>query len=133
VSVLCVGTIGAGAQPRSHEIIEQYVRGAALGQLARSVVMGMGEPLLNYANLARRSTSCTTRWASARARSRCRRGLPDRLREARAVQAAFQLAISLHTADQEQRDVLRAGDEGRADRGACSPRATIGSTKTGAR
>ena len=39
----------------AHEILEQYLRGRALGRLSRSVVMGVGEPLLtNAQSLIRR-------------------------------------------------------------------------------
>ncbi|MBL8862985.1 MAG: 23S rRNA (adenine(2503)-C(2))-methyltransferase RlmN [Planctomycetes bacterium] len=101
------GQLGLARNLASHEILEQYVRGRALGPLARSVVMGMGEPLLNYANLAvaldavhdemglgsRRVTVSTV-------------GFPDRLRKLAPGRPRFQLAISLHTPDQEQRDEL---------------------------
>jgi len=108
----------------AHEIVEQYLLGRALGPLARSVVMGIGEPLLNYANLlaalafvrgelglgARKITVSTV-------------GFPERLDRAAAEDPPFQLAISLHSPDDEQRgelvpamkgvpveDVLAAGD-----------------------
>jgi 23S rRNA (adenine2503-C2)-methyltransferase len=94
----------------AHEIVEQYVRGRALGVISRSVVMGIGEPLLNFANLsaaldvvhdemgehglgARRITVSTV-------------GFPDRLRRIAPSKPRFQLAISLHTPDDEQRGEL---------------------------
>ena len=111
----------------AHEILEQYLRGRALGPLSRSVVMGVGEPLLNLDALtaaldvlqgemgaglgARRVTVSTV-------------GFPERLRRAARSRPRFQLAISLHTADDAQRrelvpamadipveDVLAAGDD----------------------
>jgi len=108
----------------AHEIQEQYLHGRAVGPLARSVVMGIGEPLLNLANLcqalafvraeiglgARRTTVSTV-------------GFPERLDRAAEEEPAFQLAISLHSPDDEQRwelvpamhgvpvaEVLAAGD-----------------------
>ncbi len=101
------GKLGLVRNLEMHEILEQYVRGRALGLVSRSVVMGIGEPLLNYANLAaaldvvhdemhigsRKVTVSTV-------------GFPDRLRRIAPTKPRFQLAISLHTPDQEQRDVL---------------------------
>lgn len=101
------GQLGLLRNLRAHEIVEQYVRGAQLGPLSRSVVMGMGEPLLNYASLgpaldvvhdemglgSRKVTVSTV-------------GFPERLRKLAPSRPRFQLAISLHTPDQEQRDVL---------------------------
>jgi len=101
------GQLGLARNLAAHEILEQYVRGRALGRLARSVVMGMGEPLLNFQNLttaldavhdemglgSRRVTVSTV-------------GFPDRLRKIAPTRPRFQLAISLHTPDQEQRDEL---------------------------
>jgi len=101
------GRAGLVRNLEAHEIVEQYVRGRALGELSRSVVMGIGEPLLNYANLAaaldvvhdemglgnRKVTVSTV-------------GFPERLRRIAPTRPRFQLAISLHTPDQEQRDEL---------------------------
>jgi len=101
------GQLGLARNLEAHEILEQYVRGQSLGRLSRSVVMGMGEPLLNYANLgvaldavhdemglgSRRVTVSTV-------------GFPERLRKIAPTRPRFQLAISLHTPDQEQRDEL---------------------------
>jgi 23S rRNA (adenine2503-C2)-methyltransferase len=105
--VLRLGQLGLMRNLRAHEIVEQYVRGRAPRPLSRSVVMGMGEPLLNYKALAaaldvvhdemglgnRKVTVSTV-------------GFPDRLRALAPERPRFQLAISLHTPDQEQRDVL---------------------------
>jgi 23S rRNA (adenine2503-C2)-methyltransferase len=91
----------------THEIVEQFLRGRALGPLGRSVVMGIGEPLLNFENLraaldlvhdgigigARKVTVSTV-------------GFPERLRRIAPAKPRFQLAISLHTPFQEQRDEL---------------------------
>ncbi len=101
------GRAGLVRNLEAHEIVEQYIRGRALGELSRSVVMGIGEPLLNYANLnsaldvvhdemgmgSRKVTVSTV-------------GFPDRLRRIAPTKPRFQLAISLHTPDDEQRGEL---------------------------
>ena len=89
------------------EILEQYLRGRAIGPLSRSVVMGIGEPLLNYEALdaaldvvrgelglgARKITVSTV-------------GFPNRLRRLAPERPGFQLAISLHSPDDDQRAEL---------------------------
>jgi 23S rRNA (adenine2503-C2)-methyltransferase len=91
----------------SHEILEQYVRGAAIGALARSVVMGMGEPLLNYANLSVALDAVHDEMGmGTRKVTVSTVGFPERLRKLAPLKPRFQLAISLHTPDQDQRDVL---------------------------
>jgi len=101
------GKAGLVRNLEAHEIVEQFLRGRALGELSRCVVMGIGEPLLNYANLsaaldvvhdeiglgARKITVSTV-------------GFPERLRRIAPTKPRFQLAISLHTPDDAQRDVL---------------------------
>lgn len=119
------GLWGLSRSLAAHEIAEQFLRGAEIGPLSRAVVMGIGEPLLNYTALrdalelvrgplelgARRVTVSTV-------------GFPERVRRAARSAPPFQLAISLHTPDDAQRDelvpamrgtpieeVLRAGDD----------------------
>ena len=101
------GMAGLARNLEAHEIIEQFVRGRAVGPLGRSVVMGIGEPLLNHEALtaalevvhgdlglgARKVTVSTV-------------GFPDRLRRAARQEPRYQLAISLHSPDQAQRDEL---------------------------
>lgn len=101
------GLAGLDRNLAAHEILEQYVLGRSVGPVGRSVVMGMGEPLLNLRALntaldavhdemglgARRVTVSTV-------------GFPDRLRRAAREKPRYQLAISLHTADDAQRDEL---------------------------
>lgn len=101
------GALGLARNLSSAEIIEQYLRGADLGPLSRSVVMGIGEPLLNYPALAaalaivqpgiglgtRKITVSTV-------------GFPDRLRRIAEDDPPFQLAISLHTPFDDERDQL---------------------------
>ncbi len=101
------GKLGLVRNLRREEILEQYLIGRNLGTLGRSVVMGIGEPLLNFEALssalaivhadlgigARKITVSTV-------------GFPDRLRSAAQSKPPFQLAISLHTPFDEQRDEL---------------------------
>ncbi len=101
------GQLGLLRNLKSHEIVEQYVRGRALGPLSRSVVMGMGEPLLNYEALATALDVVHDEMnLGARKITVSTVGFPKRLREIAPTKPRFQLAISLHTPDQEQRDVL---------------------------
>jgi 23S rRNA (adenine2503-C2)-methyltransferase len=91
----------------AHEIVEQYLRGRALGPLSRSVVMGIGEPLLNYQNLARALELVHDDLGlGARKVTVSTVGFPERLRRIAPTKPPFQLAISLHTADDAQRDEL---------------------------
>ncbi|MCZ6599154.1 MAG: 23S rRNA (adenine(2503)-C(2))-methyltransferase RlmN [Planctomycetota bacterium] len=119
------GKLGLKRNLEAHEIVEQFLLGRAIGPVSRSVVMGIGEPLLNYAALsaaleivhdelglgARRITVSTV-------------GFPERLRKIAPTRPPFQLAISLHTPDDEQRaelvptmagvpiaEILAAGDD----------------------
>lgn len=122
------GLAGLARNLAAHEILEQFLLGRELGPLSRSVVMGIGEPLLNRDALigalqvvnqelgmgARKITVSTV-------------GFPDRLhRLVRELEGRppFQLAISLHSPDDEQRaelvpamagvpvaDILAAGDD----------------------
>lgn len=101
------GQLGLARNLEAHEIIEQYVRGAALGKLGRSVVMGMGEPLLNYPNLARALDVVHDEMGlGSRKITVSTVGFPDRLRKLAPLRPRFQLAISLHSGIQEQRDAL---------------------------
>ena len=101
------GLLGLARNLRAHEIVEQYVRGRALGPLSRSVVMGIGEPLLNYPQLsAALDTVREDMGLGGRKLTVSTVGFPDRLRRLAPQKPRFQLAISLHTPDQEQRDRL---------------------------
>jgi 23S rRNA (adenine2503-C2)-methyltransferase len=101
------GQLGLARNLAAHEIVEQYVRGRALGPLARSVVMGMGEPLLNYANLAAALDVVHDEMGlGSRKVTVSTVGFPERLRKIAPARPRFQLAISLHTPFQEERDVL---------------------------
>ncbi|MFT5050913.1 MAG: 23S rRNA (adenine2503-C2)-methyltransferase [Chlamydiales bacterium] len=119
------GLAGLSRNLQAHEIIEQYLRGRAVGPLARSVVMGIGEPLLNYDNLKAAVEVVTGEFGlGARKLTVSTVGFPDRVRRAARDNPRFQLAISLHTPDDDQRaelvpamadtpieEVLDAGDD----------------------
>lgn len=101
------GQLGLMRNLRAHEILEQFVRGEAIGPIGRSVVMGMGEPLLNYESLATALEVVHDEMKiGARKVTVSTVGFPERLRKIAPSKPRFQLAISLHTPDQEQRDVL---------------------------
>jgi len=101
------GLAGLARNLEAHEIVEQYVRGRAVGPIDRSVVMGIGEPLLNFENLsAALSVVADEMGLGARKLTVSTVGFPDRLRRAAQLKPRYQLAISLHTPDQEQRDEL---------------------------
>ncbi len=91
----------------AHEILEQYLRGRPLGFLSRSVVMGIGEPLLNYQNLTRALDVVHDELGlGSRKVTVSTVGFPDRLRRIAPEKPRFQLAISLHTPFDAQRDEL---------------------------
>jgi 23S rRNA (adenine2503-C2)-methyltransferase len=101
------GRAGLVRNLHPHEILEQYVRGRALGLLSRSVVMGIGEPLLNFDAVKQALDSVHDEMGiGSRKVTVSTVGFPDRLRRAAEAEPRFQLAISLHTPDQEQRDRL---------------------------
>lgn len=101
------GKLGLNRNLDAHEILEQFLRGRAIGPVARAVVMGMGEPLLNFENLTRAlDTVHDEMGLGSRKITVSTVGFPDRLRKIAPSRPRFQLAISLHTALQEQRDRL---------------------------
>ncbi len=101
------GKLGLARNLEAHEILEQYVLGRAIGPVARSVVMGMGEPLLNFPNLARALDAVHDEMGlGSRKVTVSTVGFPDRLRAIAPTKPRFQLAISLHTVDQALRDEL---------------------------
>ena len=101
------GRAGLVRNLEAHEILEQYVRGRALGALGRSVVMGIGEPLLNYASLSKALDAVHDELGlGARKVTVSTVGFPERLRRIAPERPRFQLAISLHTPFDAQRDEL---------------------------
>jgi 23S rRNA (adenine2503-C2)-methyltransferase len=107
------GLMGLDRNLEAHEILEQYLHGRTLGPIARSVIMGIGEPLLNYPALrtalervnkdvglgSRKVTVSTV-------------GFPERLRRIAPEKPPFQLAISLHSPFDEERWELVPGMRG---------------------
>ncbi len=101
------GRLGVQRNLAAHEIVEQFLLGRSVGPLSRSVVMGIGEPLLNYeAVRAALGVVHDELGLGARKVTVSTVGFPERLRAIAPTRPPFQLAISLHSPDQEQRDVL---------------------------
>ncbi len=125
------GRLGLERNLTRAEIIEQYLRGRAVGPLARTVVMGIGEPLLNLVELSAALTVVREEMGiGARKITVSTVGFPDRLEKLSPTKPGFQLAISLHTPFDDQRavlvpamakipisDILRAGDKWFQDTG----------------
>lgn len=101
------GKLGLARNLEAHEILEQYVLGRAISPLSRSVVMGMGEPLLNFESLSTALLAVHDEMGlGSRKVTVSTVGFPDRLRRIAPTRPRFQLAISLHSVEQEQRDEL---------------------------
>lgn len=119
------GLLGLERNLMAHEILEQYLHGRALGPLSRSVVMGIGEPLLNYPALSAALEQVNGELGlGTRKITVSTVGFPERLRRIAPEKPPFQLAISLHSPFDEERwelvpamkgvpveDVLAAGDD----------------------
>jgi 23S rRNA (adenine2503-C2)-methyltransferase len=101
------GRAGLVRNLAAHEILEQYLVGRSLGRIARSVVMGIGEPLHNF-----QATDAALRLVHEEFGLGARKiilstvGFPDKVRRAADTKPPYQLAISLHTPYDEQRDEL---------------------------
>lgn len=101
------GLEGLARNLEAWEIVEQYALGRSLGPLSRSVVMGIGEPLLNLEALERALEVVRSEVGlGARRITVSTVGFPERVRRAARRDPRFQLAISLHTPDDAQRDEL---------------------------
>lgn len=101
------GLAGLVRNLEAHEIIEQFLHGLDIGPIGRAVVMGIGEPLLNYTNVrAALDTVHQDLKMGARKITLSTVGFPDRLRQIAPTKPPFQLAISLHTPFDEERDTL---------------------------
>ncbi|MEO0652367.1 MAG: 23S rRNA (adenine(2503)-C(2))-methyltransferase RlmN [Planctomycetota bacterium] len=101
------GKDGLDRNLSGHEILEQYVRGLLVGPYARTVVMGIGEPLLNLPAMTHALDAVRDEIGlGARKITVSTVGFPDRLRALAAQQPRFQLAISLHTPFDDERDEL---------------------------
>jgi len=101
------GKAGLMRNLAAHEIAEQFLRGRALGPIARSVVMGIGEPLLNHEALALALDVVHDEMGLGNRKVTVSSvGFPERLRRIAPTRPRYQLAISLHTPDDDQRDLL---------------------------
>ena len=98
------GLAGLARNLAAHEIVEQYLRGRELGALRRSVVMGIGEPLLNAENLVKALAMVHEGLGlGARKITVSTVGFPERVARVARWDPRCELAISLHTVDDEQR------------------------------
>jgi len=118
------GLAGLQRNLSTGEILEQFVRGRHLGPLSRAVIMGIGEPLLNWKNLAPALRVVNDEMGlGARRVTLSTVGFPERLAKIAPEKPPFQLAISLHSPFDAERaelvpamkdvpveDVLQAGD-----------------------
>ena len=98
------GKAGLVRNLEAHEIFEQFLRGRAIGELGRSVVMGIGEPLLNFEAL-RQAIELVRQHIGIGARkiTVSTVGYPQRLKRIAREHPPFELAISLHSPDDQQR------------------------------
>jgi len=118
------GLSGLRRNLEAHEIIEQLLLLRDLGPLSRIVVMGIGEPLLNATSLVRAlDVAREGLGIGARRITVSTVGFPERVASLAEADPHFQLAISLHSADDAERarlvpamaevsveEVLGAGD-----------------------
>ena len=101
------GLAGLVRNLESHEILEQFLRGLEVGKIGRAVVMGIGEPLLNYKSVRAALEAVNAELGiGARKVTLSTVGFPERVRQVAPTKPPFQLAISLHTPFDEERDVL---------------------------
>ncbi|MCF6227255.1 MAG: 23S rRNA (adenine(2503)-C(2))-methyltransferase RlmN [Planctomycetes bacterium] len=104
------------------EILEQFFHLAEVMRqrdnnawLTNVVVMGMGEPLHNFAELTKALEVVNADWGfnlGARRITVSTVGLPDRIRELAKLGVQFKLAISLHGVDDESRTNLIPSNAG---------------------
>lgn len=98
------GLLGLERNLTAAEILEQFLRGRALGPLSRAVVMGIGEPLLNQEALLRAlGTVHDELGLGARRITVSTVGFPERVVRLAERRPPFQLAISLHSPFDEER------------------------------
>lgn len=103
------GMLGLERNLATHEIVEQFLRGQALGRLSRAVVMGIGEPSMNLENtLAALDTihAPTGLNLGARRITISTVGFPRKIRRLARHPVPYQVAISIHAVDQALRDRL---------------------------
>jgi 23S rRNA (adenine2503-C2)-methyltransferase len=112
-SFCATGQLGFGRQLSSGEIVEQVVLAARrtrqerLGRLSNVVLMGMGEPLANYANVMK-ALHCLNKEVGIGARSMTVStvGMVPGIRRLAGERLQVNLGVSLHAANDELRDRL---------------------------
>lgn len=100
------GLLGLTRNLLPHEIHEQYLHALRIAgdrPITNVVMMGMGEPLLNYENLV---TALRRLELGARRITVSTVGLPDRMRRLAGEGLKVNLAVSLHAPDDETRNRL---------------------------
>ncbi len=101
------GLEGVARNLAAHEILEEFLHGARLAggrdRVTHVVMMGMGEPLLNYDAV---TAAIRAFGVSARRITLSTVGLPDRIRRLAGEGFPVNLAVSLHAPDDETRDRL---------------------------
>jgi 23S rRNA (adenine2503-C2)-methyltransferase len=100
------GLLGLTRNLRAHEIHEEFLHASRLAgdrPVTNVVVMGMGEPLLNYDHLV---TALRRLELGARRITVSTVGLPDRIRRLAGEGLRVNLAVSLHAPDDERRNRL---------------------------
>jgi len=90
-----------------HEIVEQFAHARARADVRRAVVMGVGEPLLNYDALMEALAVVVDEVGLAETRLVISTvGFPDRVRRLAASGRRYGLALSLHAVDDRLRESL---------------------------
>lgn len=104
----CASGIGGLARNlAAHEIVEQFAHARALADVRRAVVMGIGEPLLNYDNVLAALDVVVAEMGLAPTRLVISSvGFPEKVRRLAASGRRYGLAISLHAVDDALRDRL---------------------------
>jgi 23S rRNA (adenine2503-C2)-methyltransferase len=91
----------------AHEIVEQFAHARALADVRRAVVMGIGEPLLNFDNVLAALDVVVAEMGLAPTRLVISSvGFPERVRRLAASGRRYGLAVSLHAVDDALRDRL---------------------------
>ena len=91
----------------THEIVEQFAHACAIADVRRAVVMGIGEPLLNYDAVIGALDEVSATLALAPSRLVISSvGFPDRVRQLAASGRRYGLAISLHAVEDALREKL---------------------------
>jgi 23S rRNA (adenine2503-C2)-methyltransferase len=90
-----------------HEIVEQFAHARAVADVRRAMVMGIGEPLLNYDNVLAALDVVVAEMGLAPTRLVISSvGFPERVRRLAASGRRYGLALSLHAVDDALRDRL---------------------------